>query len=64
MYHRLTFFFTEIGGDDLGIALDFVRRSFSDLLSEVQHHNPVSNVHDNAHVMFYQDDAADDCPGR
>src|SRR5512142_60243 len=42
----------EIGLDDLGIALDLLRRAFGDFFAVVQDDDPVRNGHDHFHVVF------------
>src|SRR5580658_4460826 len=43
---------SKIGFDDQRIVADVGRRSFSDLLTEIQHRDPVSNRHDKLHHVF------------
>ena len=45
-------FSAQIGLDDLGVLLDFRRRTLGDLLPEVQDDDPVRNVHHGRHVML------------
>ena len=61
MYNHL-FLFAQVGGNNLGVVLDFFRRALGDLLAEVQHHNPVGDVHHHPHVVLHQDDTAHAVP--
>src|SRR5581483_7816223 len=47
---------TQVGLDDPRIGPDLVRGALRDLVSHVQHHHPVRDVHDHAHVVLDQDD--------
>src|SRR6266545_2221964 len=42
----------EIGGDDVRMALDFVRRSLGDLAAEVEHRDALCDARHQRHVVF------------
>ena len=46
----------EIGVDHRLVALDDVRDAVADLLAIVEHHDPIGNVHDHAHIVLDQAD--------
>src|SRR5258707_14010395 len=48
----------EIGGDDLGMRLDFVRRAFGNLAAEIEHRNAMRNPRDQADVVLDQQDGS------
>src|SRR3546814_7270964 len=46
----------EIGVDDLLVGSNLVGRAVGDLAAVVEHHHPVGDVHDHAHVVLDQHD--------
>src|ERR1700754_1835663 len=44
----------QIRGDDLRVVPHLGRRPFGDLLAELEHHDPVGDAHDQAHVVLDQ----------
>ena len=44
----------QVGGDHLRVVPDLGRASLRDLLAELQHHDPVGDPHDQAHVVLDQ----------
>ena len=47
---------TEIGFDDRFIILDLFRSALRELFAEIQHSDPVTELHDQRHIMFnYKD---------
>src|SRR3972149_8894155 len=43
----------QIGFNDLPVPADFLGRAFGDLLSVVQHHNALAELHDGLHVVLH-----------
>src|SRR5687767_12711584 len=46
----------EVGADHVGMMLHLVGLAGGDGGAEVEHHHPVSQVHDEAHVVLHHDD--------
>ncbi len=46
--------FSEVGLDDLGIALDLLRGPFGDLHSMVKYEDPIGDFHHHLHVVLNQ----------
>ena len=46
----------KIGLDDFFIVLDFRRRALGDFFAEVEHHDPVRDIHDCWHIVLHQHD--------
>ena len=46
----------EIGLDNTGIALHFLRRAFGDLPAEIQHRDAIADAHHQAHIVLDQQD--------
>jgi hypothetical protein len=49
-------FLAEVGLDHVRVALDVRRRAFGDLAPVVEDADVVGNIHDDAHVVFDQQD--------
>src|SRR5512147_720933 len=47
--------FTKIGLNDIEVFLYFRRKSLSDLLTKIEGHHPVGDVHHHSHIVFHQD---------
>src|SRR4030095_5037565 len=48
---------SEIGANDLGVALDLRRRALRDLLAVVQDDDPVAEAHHQLHVVLHEQHA-------
>lgn len=47
---------TQVGGDDLGIVLNFVRGAVRDDLAVIEHGDLFADIHDEAHIVFDEQD--------